>query len=76
MNWYQKYNITLTPPKRCSSSCNENLMTLLAADGNNIKMILYSQPEKLKILREFLTTSRNKTFLYKILDDEVCRVLT
>ncbi|AST09312.1 S-S bond formation pathway [Murmansk poxvirus] len=75
MSWYERYNIVLNPPKRCSK-CNENLMTLLADDGNNIRMILYSQPNKLKILRDFLATSRNKMFLYKILDNEVRRVLT
>ncbi|AOP31810.1 S-S bond formation pathway protein [Volepox virus] len=75
MSWYEKYNIVLNPPKKCSS-CSDNLTTLLAEDGDNIRMILYSQPNKLKVLQDFLATSRNKMFLYKILDDEVRRVLT
>ncbi|AGY97645.1 CPXV134 protein [Cowpox virus] len=76
MSWYEKYNIVLNPPKRCSSSCADNLTTILAEDGNNIRAILYSQPQKLKVLQDFLATSRNKMFLYKILDDEIRRVLT
>ncbi|AXN75355.1 S-S bond formation pathway protein [Orthopoxvirus akhmetapox] len=76
MSWYKSYTVVLDPPKRCSSSCSDNLTTLLAEDGENIRVILYSQPKKLKVLQDFLTTSRNKMFLYKILDDEVRRVLT
>ncbi|ABD97472.1 unknown [Cowpox virus] len=76
MSWYEKYNIVLNPPKRCSSACSDNLTTILAEDGNNIRAILYSQPQKLKVLQDFLATSRNKMFLYKILDDEIRRVLT
>ncbi|AAL40571.1 S-S bond formation pathway protein [Monkeypox virus] len=77
MSWYEKYNIVLNPPKRCSSTCSDNLTTILSEDGTNIiRAILYSQPKKLKILQDFLTTSRNKMFLYKILDDEIRRVLT
>ncbi|ADZ29243.1 S-S bond formation pathway protein [Cowpox virus] len=76
MSWYEKYNIVLNPPKRCSSACSDNLTTILAEDGNNIRAILYSQPKKLKVLQDFLATSRNKMFLYKILDDEIRRVLT
>ncbi|SNB48289.1 CPXV134 protein [Cowpox virus] len=76
MSWYKKYNIVLNPPKRCSSACADNLTTILAEDGNNIRAILYSQPKKLKVLQDFLATSRNKMFLYKILDDEIRRVLT
>ncbi|ADZ30100.1 S-S bond formation pathway protein [Cowpox virus] len=76
MSWYEKYNIVLNPPKRCSSTCSDNLTTMLAEDGNNIRAILYSQPQKLKVLQDFLATSRNKMFLYKILDDEIRRVLT
>ncbi|ADZ29456.1 CPXV134 protein [Cowpox virus] len=76
MSWYEKYNIVLNPPKRCSSACSDNLTTMLAEDGNNIRAILYSQPQKLKVLQDFLATSRNKMFLYKILDDEIRRVLT
>ncbi|UPV00371.1 S-S bond formation pathway protein (Cop-A2.5L) [Cowpox virus] len=76
MSWYEKYNIVLNPPKRCSSACSDNLTTILAEDGNNIRAILYSQPQKLKVVQDFLATSRNKMFLYKILDDEIRRVLT
>ncbi|ARR30947.1 CPXV134 protein [Cowpox virus] len=76
MSWYEKYNIVLNPPKRCSSACADNLTTMLSEDGNNIRAILYSQPQKLKVLQDFLATSRNKMFLYKILDDEIRRVLT
>ncbi|SPN67953.1 CPXV134 protein [Cowpox virus] len=76
MSWYEKYNIVLNPPKRCSSACSDNLTTILAEDGNNIRAILYSQSQKLKVLQDFLATSRNKMFLYKILDDEIRRVLT
>ncbi|QED21280.1 S-S bond formation pathway protein [Borealpox virus] len=75
MSWYKAYTVVLDPPKKCSS-CSDNLTTLLVEDGENIRMILYSQPEKLKVLQDFLATSRNKMFLYKILDDEVRRVLT
>ncbi|WXH63427.1 S-S bond formation pathway protein, partial [Monkeypox virus] len=26
--WYEKYNIVLNPPKRCSSTCSDNLTTI------------------------------------------------
>ncbi|AUL80568.1 hypothetical protein [Vaccinia virus] len=64
MSWYEKYNIVLNPPKRCSFACADNLTTILAEDGNNIRAILDSQPKKLKILQDYLATSRNKMFLY------------
>ncbi|AGU99774.1 m91L [Myxoma virus] len=75
MNWYAKYSVTLDPPKKCSK-CLANLFDYITEDSNTIKMVLESQPNKLKVLKEFLSAIRNKEFIYKILDEEVRRVLT
>nr|WGO62719.1 A3L protein [Wadden Sea poxvirus] len=74
MSWYSNYNITLDPPRRCSQ-CSINIMNFFVEDKNNIKMILLSQPNKLNVLNHFLSVTRNKDFLYKILDTEILRVL-
>ncbi|QDJ95038.1 S-S bond formation pathway protein [Hypsugopox virus] len=74
-NWYTKYTVTLDPPKRCST-CQTNLYEALSEDTKTIKAALESQPNKLIILKSFLLFCKNKTFLYKILDLEIKRVLT
>ncbi|ABI99257.1 hypothetical protein [Moosepox virus GoldyGopher14] len=74
-SWYDKYHINLNPPRRCSR-CLANLFEFLSEDSETIKMVLESQPNKLRILKEFLSACRNKEFIYKILDDEIKRVLT
>ncbi|QHG62652.1 S-s bond formation pathway protein [Cetacean poxvirus 1] len=75
MYWYSNYNIVLTPPRRCTK-CAANLTAMLIEDKQNIKYLLYSQPNKLKLILDFLTVSRNKSFNLKILDKEIIRVLT
>ncbi len=73
--WYSDYTVDLDPPKKCSK-CSISLTTFLSEDRENIKMMIVSQPEKLKTLKSFLASSRNKEFSYKVLDDEIRRVLT
>ncbi|AAF17975.1 gp091L [Rabbit fibroma virus] len=75
MSWYGKYSVILDPPKKCSK-CLANLFDYITEDSGTIKMVLESQPNKLKVLKEFLSAIRNKEFIYKILDEEVRRVLT
>ncbi|ANS71180.1 s-s bond formation pathway protein [Pteropox virus] len=75
MEWYSSYTVDLDPPKRCSN-CSVALTKFLKDDEENIKRLLYAQPNRLKILRSFLEFCRNKTLNYKILDKEVYRVLT
>ncbi|ASK51299.1 S-S bond formation pathway protein [Eptesipox virus] len=74
-DWYNKYTVVLDPPKRCSK-CQTNLYEALSEDVETIKAALESQPNKLIVLKSFLAFCKNKTFLYKILDLEIKRVLT
>ncbi|ABQ43568.1 redox virion protein [Tanapox virus] len=75
MSWYSKYNIVLDKPKKCSK-CFSNLFEYIIQDKETMKIMLESQPEKMQTLKNFLSTTRNKHFTYKILDEEVRRVLT
>ncbi|QHR82633.1 thioredoxin-like protein [Brazilian porcupinepox virus 1] len=75
MNWYEKYNVKLEPPRRCSR-CLANLFEYVTKDSETIKMVLETEENKLKVLKDFLSAFGNKDFIYKILDSEVRRVLT
>ncbi|AAK85054.1 hypothetical protein [Lumpy skin disease virus] len=74
MSWYLKYKVDLDKPQKCSK-CLSNLFEFITEDEKTIKMVLESQPNKLSILKNFLTSCRNKDFIYKILDKELQRVL-
>ncbi|AAL69829.1 SPV090 hypothetical protein [Swinepox virus] len=74
MGWYSSYNVDLHPPRKCSK-CLANVYEFITDDEETIRMILESQPNKVYILKQFLTAVRNKEFIYKILDSELQRVL-
>ncbi|CCD83273.1 redox virion protein [Squirrelpox virus] len=75
MSAFDRYEVHLAPPRRCTR-CAETLTAFLREDRNHIRMILESQPDKLLVLRRFLSHSRNKELNIKILDEEIARVLT
>ncbi|AWU47136.1 S-S bond formation pathway protein [Sea otter poxvirus] len=75
MDWYTKYTVSLDPPKRCTN-CSIILTKFINEDSNNIAMLLKSQPNRLKTLKDFLSFCKNKTINIKILDEEISRVLS
>ncbi|AAR07449.1 93L [Yaba monkey tumor virus] len=75
MSWHLKYNVVLDEPKKCSK-CFSNLFEYIVQDSETMKIMLEDQPKKLQTLKRFLSATRNKHFTYKILDEEIRRVLT
>ncbi|WZD65943.1 thioredoxin-like protein [Bovine papular stomatitis virus] len=73
-SWYAAYSVTLDPPRRCTR-CSLNLTRFVNEDRDNAMMLIASQPNRARILGEFLVFCRNKSMDTKVLDREIRRVL-
>ncbi|AIZ77329.1 putative thioredoxin-like protein [Parapoxvirus red deer/HL953] len=72
--WFARYEVRLDPPRRCTR-CSLNLTRFVNEDPDNARLLVLSQPERARVLAQFLEFCRNKDMDTKVLDREILRVL-